>query len=885
MTFKGNKFTKTVKSYTLFGSNLLASNDRIISRLSNENSTSQTSFLHDLMTLWMSNDVSKPDHLNAKQLGEYLNEAFHFFLSNDDFYHASELALRLLQDGKDDGEKLLNSFRRLISNPSSLDETLTVDMFHKKIMRTLLKLDHRVMYTEFECLLDQSSLSNDSYMNQVLHYEIIAQNWGDVKKHILRLTDGLNQVQATEKISSFTSKYMTRLMNQKAFDQFSVIDEIVTELGLANPNFKLQRWLLALDANQLDVAEDCLMQYGSLTSREVASETIGDFIGPYMRQIARNQESEKYINIENILSNYGFSNITFMYQAFAFSLRDGDLSIAKETLLRLCSCEDYEEYREKVSSLFRRHIRGLINDEKTQEHASIITYLKDNDLLLNDTLFQSINYYLKGKQFTQAKELINLLSDEVQPLRKIILLKHMLSYAKIEDDESKLKAIEPQLISAIFDAMPISQGDSFRHCEIIFNATLGDGEYKENKFLALAKAAGKDPLIAAFLNIIINAFNVDVEIPKDDYDFYFSNETDRKEAINTLFKSIYQVSNDEAQRAMVKLYQLAKNKNDFHRQLFLLHQIDASTTQLNIQNEINAIHPVAIEQSKIELVKPYLLKANKAQGNVKILLLTCIWRREALTKVVLKYYQDLAHTLSDKIDLTTLVVGSEGKPDYMDEFGHEYVHSENKPLSNKWQTGIQKAKELEHDAVVIVGSDDLISEKQFRLYCDALDEGHLFYGVADLGISNNSRSVYWPGYQPHFSARRYLESIGAARMIATPLLKALDYKLWDTRPINKGLDRLITDKLDELGLPRTTKAFCPTITVDDKSYYWGQVLYNYKDTGTFVTDFKVGGGNITAFESFIKNGNCQFWVTRESLIEQYGEYVILEIEKLNQALA
>jgi len=154
---------------------------------------------------------------------------------------------------------------------------------------------------------------------------------------------------------------------------------------------------------------------------------------------------------------------------------------------------------------------------------------------------------------------------------------------------------------------------------------------------------------------------------------------------------------------------------------------------------------------------------------------------------------------------------------------------------------------------------------------------------ADLVISSNTESLYWSGYEADFNFRRYLTSIGAARMIAKPILQSLDYKLWHDDERNKNLDCLVTEKMEALGLPYTKQALSPKITVNDKTYFWGQVLYDIKETKTFVTDFKLGDGNITAFESFVAQGNCTGWVTKNHLIEHYGSAVISDLDKISNS--
>lgn len=217
----------------------------------------------------------------------------------------------------------------------------------------------------------------------------------------------------------------------------------------------------------------------------------------------------------------------------------------------------------------------------------------------------------------------------------------------------------------------------------------------------------------------------------------------------------------------------------------------------------------------------------------RFVLLTAVWKRELLTKIVLGAYERMRRTLSDEIEICLLAVGSEGGESraLCERCGFGYVEHPNSPLSHKWNAGVQAAKRYDPDALVIVGSDDLVSVEMFRVYADKLREGFQFFGASDMYFFEPAgpRLGYWGGYEHTTMKNRTGEPIGCGRCFSRSVLDRTGWNLWPRQP---PLDRL----LDRLALNYV------------KVHGFRPASWKLAEIGARAVDIKLGT-NITAFDA------------------------------------
>lgn len=182
------------------------------------------------------------------------------------------------------------------------------------------------------------------------------------------------------------------------------------------------------------------------------------------------------------------------------------------------------------------------------------------------------------------------------------------------------------------------------------------------------------------------------------------------------------------------------------------------------------------------------------KGPLRIGLLTCLWQRPALTDVVLSHYAALRAAVAPDIELLLLAVGSEGPASrgLAERHGFVYVEHANQPLGAKWNAGAEAFREMSVEALLIVGSDDLL-DRPYVEHCAAeLRGGARFVGPKDMYFFDQAtrRLLYWPGY----TGVREGETTGLGRCIHRRYLEAVGWRLWEDG-LESGLDRSMMNRL------------------------------------------------------------------------------------------
>ena len=176
---------------------------------------------------------------------------------------------------------------------------------------------------------------------------------------------------------------------------------------------------------------------------------------------------------------------------------------------------------------------------------------------------------------------------------------------------------------------------------------------------------------------------------------------------------------------------------------------------------------------------------------MNLVAITCLWQRHELAAEVLQHTRHV-------LDLPVVAVGSEGRLSrkIAEDTGAVYIEHENRPLGRKWNAALAGARELEADAVMVLGSDDLVPLQTLK-WLMRQAEHHPFVGLLDFILEERAEHQrtyqvslsesdggpysdtaitrhYWPGYE----GRRSGEPVGSGRIISAALLERVDWKLW-----------------------------------------------------------------------------------------------------------
>lgn len=184
---------------------------------------------------------------------------------------------------------------------------------------------------------------------------------------------------------------------------------------------------------------------------------------------------------------------------------------------------------------------------------------------------------------------------------------------------------------------------------------------------------------------------------------------------------------------------------------------------------------------------------------MEIHVLTAIWKRPEITDIFFKGIKRLGlnctAVISEDIDLPC-----------------QTVFAENQPLGNKWNRGLERAMENEFDYLLILGSDDLISN------C-LLDKYKGYNGVDMIGVKDfymydiqQKRVKYFAGYNVKYNRNI---SIGAGRLIRRDIIERLG-RLWHPRQV-KGLDSHCSKVLRVKGYQEIVIPMGDSVVVDIKS--------------------------------------------------------------------
>ncbi len=133
-----------------------------------------------------------------------------------------------------------------------------------------------------------------------------------------------------------------------------------------------------------------------------------------------------------------------------------------------------------------------------------------------------------------------------------------------------------------------------------------------------------------------------------------------------------------------------------------------------------------------------------------------------------------------------VVVSNYGEEEYFKSLGVYVVMTQNNPLGAKWQSGVNKARELEANPLIILGSDDFLS---INYRTDTLQlhlKGFTFVGMTKWVSYDAVNGDIWNTEYTNFNKNF---PIGSGRSYTKSLLDQINWKIFDVRK-NRLLDDL-----------------------------------------------------------------------------------------------
>lgn len=215
---------------------------------------------------------------------------------------------------------------------------------------------------------------------------------------------------------------------------------------------------------------------------------------------------------------------------------------------------------------------------------------------------------------------------------------------------------------------------------------------------------------------------------------------------------------------------------------------------------------------------------------MKVVVVTCLWRRHQLSGRVLARFAAAQKNLRDVVDLDFVAVGSEKdvSAELAQQHGWQYVEFANRPLGAKWNAALGRAREMEADAILVVGSDDWLSDGLIKHQVEALERG---VQVAEI------RDVYLLCGRT-LECRRFGPT-GVGRTVHRTILDKLDWSLWGPGT-NCRLDAFMNKRLRAVGVESRESCYMSDVE------------------GGSMVDVKAGT-NIRGFSGFSRRGEPVLW--------------------------
>jgi len=197
------------------------------------------------------------------------------------------------------------------------------------------------------------------------------------------------------------------------------------------------------------------------------------------------------------------------------------------------------------------------------------------------------------------------------------------------------------------------------------------------------------------------------------------------------------------------------------------------------------------------LQRGYLVSATeqdlvKFEGEIKLCIVTGMWKRPEVFKIFGQHYKDLG--------IDVIVAGSEGKrsKQLAESFGFIYLKRPNQPLAEKMNATITEGLKRGYTHFICVGSDDLLSKELIDEYIRLIRLGYEFIGVLDFYFYElgTGKASYWGGYRDR---KRFKHTCGAGRVLSRNLVESWGGKVWEGQ---RYLDSSMQQRLAVSNFPK-----------------------------------------------------------------------------------
>ena len=176
---------------------------------------------------------------------------------------------------------------------------------------------------------------------------------------------------------------------------------------------------------------------------------------------------------------------------------------------------------------------------------------------------------------------------------------------------------------------------------------------------------------------------------------------------------------------------------------------------------------------------------NRDSGDNPVVCVIPVFGRHKILSLVLACMKKQTHPVK-----ILLVISNENDKKFADSQNVDWVFSPNQPLGQKFQKGIEEAKKYKPRAVMINGSDDVLSLNWVETMLPFLNKYDLVGKDAWFLFDEISKQAYHIKYKKG-------RILGAGRLFSKQILKKLNWKLFPV-DLFKQLDQASLNKINSV---------------------------------------------------------------------------------------
>ena len=185
---------------------------------------------------------------------------------------------------------------------------------------------------------------------------------------------------------------------------------------------------------------------------------------------------------------------------------------------------------------------------------------------------------------------------------------------------------------------------------------------------------------------------------------------------------------------------------------------------------------------------------------MKTHILTALWQRPEITRICFEGIKRLGLSATASISEESYIKTCE-------EYGIDWVMTPNQPVGHKWNAGMIQALNHKWDYVMILGSDDIVTNSIFDIYKPLMGV-YFMFGV-------DSCYFYHKGKIKRFSYKdKSTMSVGAGRMLHRSLVEDC-MPLWGD--VNRSLDGSCLKRIRSKGYDEKVVSLGDAVIMDIKS--------------------------------------------------------------------